>query len=305
MQPRLALAAAALSLSAAAGCGRAVTVSRVVPAPYNLGPAKRIALVEAGGEFLARSDAADLFVKEVRARGAFSIQDATRARVPLEDLGGGAAARRAKEFRAEWPADVYAGLWVAELDAHEHRDTETEKRDGKEVEVVRYYAVAECRLRVRLLDAKDGRLLADYEAARHRRSYKSAHSEARQRHDAMAHALEAAVQDAVSAFTPRRVEEWVFLEDEAPLAKEGLARIDANDLPGARRLWEGAVAAHPKDARLRYNLGAVSEALNDPHAARDWYEDAIALAPGEGRYRRALDALDARLRDAEALRTRP
>ena len=122
---------------------------------------------------------------------------------------------------------------------------------------------------------------------------------------AMKHALESSVAEAVANFTPARLEEWIFLEDEAPLAKEGLALLDKKDVAGARLLWEKGLATYPKDARLRYHLGAVSEALNDPHAAREYYEDALALAPAETRYRRALDALDDRLRDAEALRTKP
>lgn len=292
-------------LLAAGGCGRAVSVTRVVPAAYNLGPAKRLVLVEVSGEFLSRSEAAEAFLADVARGGVFDARDATRARVGLSDLGAGAAARTAKDFRSAWPADVYVGLDVAALEASDRRETATEKRDGQDVEIVRHFAVAECRLRIRILDAKDGRTLADYEVTRRRRSYKSAHSEAGQRVDAMRHALEAAVGEAVAAFTPARVDEWVLLDDEAPLAKEGLALLDRKDAAGARLLWEKGLATYPKDARLRYNLGAVSEALNDPHAAREYYEDALALAPGEARYRKALDALDDRIRDAEALRTKP
>jgi tetratricopeptide (TPR) repeat protein len=300
--PRLAFAALLL---AAGGCFRAVTVSRLVPAPYNLGPAKRVVLVEVSGEFLSRSEAVTVFLAEVAKSGVFAVRDATNAFTPLSALGAGAAARKAKEFRAAWPADVYAGLEVAELEAHDRREKVTEKRDGQDVEVVRHFAVADCRLRVHLLDAKDGRSLADYEVTRHGRSYKSEHSEAGQRTDAKRHALEAAVAEAVAAFTPKRVDDWLLLDDEAPLAKEGLALLDRKDVVGARLLWEKGLATYPKDARLRYNLGAVSEALNDPHAAREYYEDALALVPGEARYGRALDTLDQRLRDAEALRTKP
>ncbi len=300
--PRFALAGLLL---VAGGCSRAVSVTHLVPATYNLGPAKRVVLVEVSGEFLSRSDAAAVFLADVARSGVFAARDATNASTPLSALGAGAAARRAKEFRAAWPADVYAGLDVAELEAHDRREKATEKRDGQEVEVVRHFAVADCRLRVHLLDAKDGRTLADYEVTRHGRSYKSEHSEAGQRVDAKKHALEAAVAEAVAAFTPKRVDDWLVLEDEAPLAKEGLALLDRKDVAGARLLWEKGLATYPKDARLRYNLGAVSEALNDPHAAREYYEDALALAPGEARYRRALDALDQRLLDAEALRTKP
>lgn len=292
-------------LLAAGGCSRAVSVSRLVPAPYNLGPAKRVVLVEVSGEFLSRSEAASVFLAEVAKAGVFEVRDATNAFTSLSALGAGAAARKAKEFRATWPADVYAGLEVAELEAHDRREKVTEKRDGQEVEVVRHFAVADCRLRVHLLDAKDGRVLADFEVTQQRRSAKKERADSSLRTDALHRTLDASVAEAVAAFTPKRVNDWLLLEDEAPLAKEGLALLDKKDVAGARLLWEKGLATYPKDARLRYNLGAVSEALNDPHAAREYYEDALALAPGESRYRRALDTLDQRLRDAEALRTKP
>lgn len=297
---------APLALILAAGaCGRAVSVTHLVPAPYNLGPAKRLVLVEVSGDFLSRSDAASIFMTEVARGGVFEARDATRSWTSLSDLGAGAAARKAKEFRLAWPADVYVGLDVAEFETSDRREKTTEKREGQDVEVVRYFAVADCRIRVRILDAKDGRVLADYEVARRRRSYKSAHPEAGQPVDAKKRALEAAVVESVAGFTPSRVDEWVLLDDEAPLAKEGIALYDKKDLAGARLLWEKGLATYPKDARLRYNLGAVSEALGDPRAAREYYEDAIALAPGDARYQRALDTLDDRMRDAEALRTKP
>jgi tetratricopeptide (TPR) repeat protein len=299
---RLALLGLLLS---AGGCSRAVLVSRIVPAAYNLGPARSVVLVEAGGEFLSRSDAAEAFLAEISRGGVFAARDATLQFVPLSALGAGAAARRAKEFRAAWPADVYAGLDVVEIEARERREKETKKRDGNDVEVVRFFSVADCRLRVRLLDARDGRVLADYEVTGRGRSYTSERSEAGQPPDAKKHALEAAVAEAVAGFTPTRVDEWVLLEDEAPLAKEGLALLDRKDVAGARHLWEKGLATFPKDARLRYNLGAVSEALADFGSARTYYEDALALAPGEARYRRALDTLAGRQRDAEALRTKP
>jgi tetratricopeptide (TPR) repeat protein len=300
--PRLALA---VLLLAAGGCSRAVSVTRVVPAPYNLGPAKRLVLVEVKGAFPSPADAVSIFMAEVARGGVFEAQDATGTWARLSDLGAGAAARKAQQFRADWPADVYVGLDVAESGVDDRLEKTTEKRDGQDVEVVSHYAVSTCRLNVRLLDAKDGRLLADYEVSRRRSSYKSPQPEGSQRDDAKKRALEAAVVAGVAGFTPARVSEWILLDDEAPLAKEGIALYDKKDLAGARLLWEKGLATYPKDARLRYNLGAVSEALNDPRAAREYYADALALAPGEARYRKALDTLDDRMRDAEALRTKP
>jgi len=292
-------------LLAAGGCSRAVSVSRLVPAPYNLGPARRLVLVEVKGSLIWRSDAQDAFLGRIRKDGVFTVEDATHEYTDLSSLGGGDAARRAKEFRAKWPADVYVGLEAASLDARDVHDRRKEKRDGKEVEVVWHASVGSCRLRVRLLDAKDGRTLGDFEVSRDERSRESEDRDSSLRDEAKKAALDAAVAEAVASFTPERVQDWIVLEEEAPLAKEGLDLIDRKDLAGARALWEKALPAHATDARLLYNLGAISESLGDRKAARAYYEQAIASAPGEARYRKALEDLDARRRDARALRTKP
>jgi tetratricopeptide (TPR) repeat protein len=122
------------------------------------------------------------------------------------------------------------------------------------------------------------------------------------RSDAEERAIDSAVADAVAQFAPRRVEERIALDKEAPLAKEGVALLENGDLAGARKLWEKALDANEKSAPLRYNLGALCEALRDRKAARLYYEDAIRLAPAESKYRDALEALEARRRDTKALK---
>ena len=298
-------AGACALLLLAVSCGPSVTVRRLVPAPYNLGPAKRLVLVETVGPYAARSLVTSRFVSAVRAGGIFQIADATGEDIRISQLGSGEAAREARAFRRDWPADVYVRLEVAELEARRRSETKKQKdRDGNEFETKRFWAEAVCELQVAMMDGRNGRDVATYRVHETRRSERKDSWNARLLEHATDAAADAAVAEAVDQFTPRRVDESLSLDEKAPLAEEGIRLIEAGDPRGARHLWEKALEAHPEDARLYYNLGAVSEAVGDPRAAREYYEDAIRLNPSEENYRRALEALDQRQRDAEALRKR-
>lgn len=290
----------ALVLSASA-CGPAVTVTHLEPAAYNLGPARRLVLVEVEGNFSGKTRVARAFLEQVAAGGVFTIQDATRDNVRLAALGSGAAARDAKAFRRNWPADVYVGLGI-ELHAQDRTERHKKKTDNGEVDEVRYFAEATCDLQVRLLDANDGRDLATFSLNQTGRSSTSDTAKSGMRGEAEDHAVGSAAAGAVSQFTPRKVQERIALDKKAPLGEEGLKLVDAGDLVGARRLWEDALKTNATSASLRYNLGALCEALRDRRAARPYYEDAIRLNPSEPKYREALDALEARARDSKALK---
>ena len=292
--------APALALAASA-CGPAVTVTHLAPAPYNLGPARRLVLVEVGGSFLAEDRLAKSFLEQVAGGGVLSIQDATGDHLRLAALGSGTAARDAKEFRRRWPADVYVGI-ASDLQSHARFERHKKKTDDGEVEVVRHWVEAACEVRVRLLDAADGHELASFSVSQGGESTHADEARSDMREEAEGRAIDSAVADAVSQFAPRRVEERIALDDKAPLAAEGVKLLEAGDLAAARKLWEGALEANPQSAPLRYNLGALCEALRDRRAARQYYEDAVRLNPAEPKYRDALDALDSRRRDTKALK---
>ena len=298
MSRRIAGLALALVLS---GCGPAVTVTHLQPAPYNLGPARTLVLVEVGGSLMAEERLARSFLDQVAGGGVLTIQDATRDRMRLASLGSGSAARDAKEFRRTWPADVYVGI-ASELQSHSRSERHRKKSDEGDVEVVRYFVEAECEVRVRLLDAKDGRELASFSVSESGVSSKRDFNSSDLRAEAEAAAIDSAVADAVSQFAPRMVSERIALDKDAPLAADGIKLVEAGDLAAARRLWEKGLETNAPSAPLRYNLGAVCEALRDRRSARQYYEDAVRLNPAEPKYREALEALDARRRDSKALK---
>lgn len=282
-----------------------MTVQRLVPAPYNLGPAKRLVLVEMAGPSDSGSLVGPRFVSAVRKGGLFEIGDATREGVRLSQLGSGSAARDGKAFRRQWPADIYFRVEVIDLDAHRRSDTTKEKdKDGEEHQRRRFWAEGVCELMVSMVDAKNGREVATFRVRETRDSYKLKEWESQLADSAISDAVDAAVDAAVGQFTPQRVQERLELDDKAPLAAEGVKLIEAGDLRGARHIWEDGLPKFPESATLRYNLGSLAEALADPKAAHEYYEEAIRLNPSEEKFRLALEALEQRLRDAEALRKR-
>jgi superkiller protein 3 len=80
----------------------------------------------------------------------------------------------------------------------------------------------------------------------------------------------------------------------SPLVKDGEAKLQQNDVQGARALFEQAAKENPSDARAQLDLGITSEALGDPKAAEAEYRKAVEL---DGNLGEALNNLGVLLRD--------
>lgn len=101
---------------------------------------------------------------------------------------------------------------------------------------------------------------------------------------AIGSALRYAARSATDAIAPRRVRETVMLDESAPQFEDGVTFIETYQLDRARRIWEDAWRARPGSAAIRFNLGAVCEALGDIQAAGEHYRAATKMRPQEGRY---------------------
>jgi formylglycine-generating enzyme required for sulfatase activity len=112
-------------------------------------------------------------------------------------------------------------------------------------------------------------------------------------------ALINAADQIIGGFAPQGAYEFMPLDEDAPLVREGMAKIDHHDDNGALALWENALTTSPNSAPLLYNLGALCEALHDSKAALAYYSRAIAIAPQVERYQKALEQLNQRRADAE------
>jgi len=284
-------AASLLILMALGGCGTSVTVVHTIPPTYSIVPAKTV-LVFAGSPREYGGALYERFLESLRRTHVYDVIGARAFEPPFVIDHSLAEWREGdpvsfQSFRRDHPADVIARV-EGPYPGIEH--TCTAEETGEHT-----YRVA-CAVGLELLDAKDGHLIADAFSV-------VGNGEDAKGSDAWDEAMDDAVWELVHTFTPRRTEEHIDIDDKAPLAKEGIARIDHHNLSGARALWEESLAKFSGSAPFLYNLGAVCEALRDREAARKYYTEAASLAPEEPRYQQALSLLQSRSEDEEAAQT--
>jgi len=278
--------AASLLVMTLGACTTSVAVVHTTPPAINVAPAKSVLVVkgylqEDGISLYAR------FLRYLRGTGAYKVVDASSfepAFLKEHDLAGWRQGDPVsfQSFRREHPADV-----IAQVEGPYSCTTDKTGEDD-------YKTL--CIAGLLLLDGKDGHLIA--EEFSEDGNGKGANEE-----DSWDEAMNDVAWQLVHSFTPRRTREEIDIDGKAPLAKEGIAKIDHDDLAGARALWEARLATFSASAPFHYNLGAVCEALHDLDAARTYYTRAGELAPHEPRYQQALDLLEDRIADEAAANT--
>jgi tetratricopeptide (TPR) repeat protein len=290
-----------------AGCGSSgsgLTVSRLAPARSSLGAARSLAIIDArypearqaapvattsNESYSARISR--MLVMDLSAGDIFQVVDARKLGVRPAEVGHDAG-RTAILLQAA-PADAYLGIRLLGCAAPLMSATEQRGSGSGSVSVTVYWYQGECVAEMTALD-REGKTIATvqqtgrWESSRQDRAEGGAIQET-----ALNNAIDDAAKRLAAEIKPRRVKEAVPLDAAAPLAAEGLREIDAGQLAAARSLWEGALAANPSSAGLRYNLGAVCEALGDVDAARKSYQDALALAPSDEKVKKGLGRLGA------------
>lgn len=301
----------ALFLSA---CGPSVSVRRVVPAPYNLGPVHKLVLVSAEGPSRREREVVrSRFLERIESQGVFAVDDASPRAPDLFDFfeqlfskeKARAAAREADEYRRRNPGDVYVRLRVNDVSSRRRHDTRKKKNKQGEEEIRHsYWAEGSCSFQITLVDGRNGERIARFTVSEEGRSPTYSDWRDDLLETAERDAVDRAVNEALFQFTPQRVTETLALEEKAPGATEGIALIGQGKLREARLLWEKTAKEAPNSAALAYNLGCVSEALGDSKAAAEWYDDAARLDPSSEKYRRAVSDLGRRADDAERLRKR-
>ncbi|HEX8251663.1 MAG TPA: hypothetical protein VF846_00840 [Thermoanaerobaculia bacterium] len=240
-----------------------ITFDRILPAEHDLGAVEELAIVQANGD----EEQVELFVDEL-------VRDINRSQ-----------RLRARDVRfATGPADAHLDIKTLACSTAV-REGEGNARDVEGNRVKKRFAVAEakCTARVDVL-TRFMKYRSTFFATGAGASPRVDVVSDEERSRAIEHALRQAASDAAARIKPRRVRESIQLDEQAPAFHEGFAMIEASRFAEARKIWEAALQTGARSAPLRYNLGAICEALGDRRAAELHYVAARQLAPAEPRY---------------------
>ncbi|MCL4808373.1 MAG: tetratricopeptide repeat protein [Thermoanaerobaculia bacterium] len=231
-------------------------------------------------------------VRRSTAKAKVHFVDARGLGLKPADLAQGTEVMKAAV--AKVPADVLGGIRLLGCSSDLRSQTVTRGSGSSAVQVTEYWYLGSCSVELTVVDAS-GKELATLEVEG--RYETSRRDNAPEGVAVQEQAFWSSVDDAAKRLLDRtarkKMQVPIPFDEAAPLAAEGLAEIDAGRLAAARTLWEGALAANPASAGLRFNLGAVQEALGDTAAAKASYEEALKVSPADANATRALARLAA------------
>jgi len=280
-----------------------ISFDRLVPAEHNLGPAKKLVLVEARGD----DDRLDRFVGAMLAaqrREAIEVVDGRYSDLRIADVAG--HRQPIEEIPQSWSgADAFLGVELRGCNSHLRSGTKKEKdSDGNKITVTEYWVEADCTAEVRIVDAASAREIATGEVKGEATSSREKDITDSETDSTVDDASEHAGENVYRSFTPRRQSQTLVLDKSAPSFKQAMDRIEAKDLEGARKIFEAALASKPESAALHVNLAELNEVLGDTDAAREHYESAVRFYPSDNN-RRWLAEFEKRQAEDAALRTKP
>lgn len=240
-----------------------ITFVRTVSATHSLGKAEDVAIVQAIGDHASIEIFVGVMKDELTHSGFFRAHDLRQ--------GTGAA-------------DAYLAIKNYKCEAIERSgEGSTRDVDGNRVKRNQHWIDVTCTARIDVL-SNVMKYQSTFYAKGEGTSPRAETLTNAEREIAYAQAARYAALSASEKITPRKVRETIALDETAPAFEEGYAMINADQLSEARKIWEKAMVAQPRSAPLRYNLGAVCEAMGDRRAAAAHYGAAQQLAPTESRY---------------------
>jgi tetratricopeptide (TPR) repeat protein len=243
-----------------------IAFERFVPAAQDIGSTEEVAIVRVSGN----GDQAEWFVDEL-------LHDLERTQLRARDI----------RFSAG-PAAAHLDVKTLACNTVNHEGEGSARDvDGNKVKK-RYFTVeATCTARIDVLN-RVMRYVSTFYVTGAGTSPRVETVSEEERERAIEHAVRNAASEAADRITPRRVRESIELDARAPAFEEGMAMIEAGRFAEARAIWERALRTDARSAPLRYNLGAVCEAMGDRRAAELHYDAARQIAPAEPRYTNEL-----------------
>ena len=208
------------------------------------------------------------------------------------DLAEGTEAMKAA--LANVPADVLGGIRLLGCSSELRQQSVTRGGGSSAVQVIEYWYVGSCSAELTVVGNAGEEVTTLEVEGRYESSRRdNAPDGPAVQEQAFWSSVDDAAKRMLDQAGRKKLKVPVPFDKAAPLATEGLAELDAGRLAAARTLWEGALEANPTSAGLRFNLGAVQEALGDTAAAKASYEEALKLSPADASAKKALARLAA------------
>ncbi len=240
-----------------------IVFERLLPPAHDLGTAREVAIVDAATNEPQIETFVDQMIHHVNRSGTLTLRDMRSGTGPAD------AHLNIETFRCETAVrETEAGI----------RDV-----DSNRVKQRAFQIDAVCGARIAVL-SRFLKPMSTYFAKGEGTSRRLESVTDDERERTLRDAARSAAIDAAERITPRRVRESIRLDETAPAFAEGMAMIEAGRVEEARAIWQRAMQTQARSAALRFNLGAVNEALGDRRAAELHYNAARQLAPAEPRY---------------------
>jgi tetratricopeptide (TPR) repeat protein len=287
--PRMRYVCALILLAATPASAARLTFERIVPARHDLGGAQSLLITFAIADNDKISTFLNTFIEQTNRDDTLRVIDVTRIEHSPERSHRWRRAPRYIEQRSPADAFVRVEMFTCQT-TFRSGEGGTYDVDGNRVKKTQRWVDAVCQAHVDAVSKKSGKKIAEVTTRGEGTSPRVDVVTDGERDIAMDQAARYAAVAAAEEITPRRVREMIVLADDAPRFEEAMVMIDADRFAEARRLWERAVPAHPDSASLRFDLGAVCEALGDLTAAEHNYMAAQSMAPKDRRYRDGYDA---------------
>lgn len=305
MKPHM-IAFATLAFLITESCAPGISLTRVRPAPHNLGAARRVAVLDLVGPPEALGVVWAELSQQIVGGGWFQLYASPpsmhAAPLPVDPALEGVDPPRPAVPAMPVPADLYVVAHVTRWDYDESRSVEKTWENGKEVHRHFRQGQAAIRLGFQLIDAASGRIVYSRELGASEYGLKKEEGQASASpSDLLRRACAAAVGDFLRTVTPRTTVEKMVLDDSEKSLEEGVALCKKGQLAEAMSSFERVIQeSHATSAGATYNLGVLFEAQGEYAKAEERYRQAIGLQPKDI-YRDALGDLHRRLAEDRAL----
>ncbi|MCK5235398.1 MAG: tetratricopeptide repeat protein [Deltaproteobacteria bacterium] len=253
------------------GCTPSVTLKMPVPAKYNYGSAKQLVVVEMTGKRSYRETVLDQFNEQARSSSWWQFEDRIDNGIKIRLKGSSATANPESPQEGE----IFVKVDMYGLDAVKGSE-QIKKKDtkGNYYYETRRFLQGQVSFGVTVMDVNGRALLAEREYEATSKVYTNYGYD---KDDAKEKAAENAVKKVLFDITPRFVNSYVTLDDEAEdlkptidLIKNGAYAVAADDL---KRM----MADQPMRSDIVYNLAVVTEAMGEFDQALDYYSKAMSL----------------------------